>query len=284
VIGGDPYELRFTLPPNWTVAKGSAKIEGPLAVLTLTSKENKELPWQVAFRCGDGEYPYAAMKAAKVALADFGAIVSWENDGALAHRIYRDGQLLGQATGTSYADHLRGRGATYRYEVAPVAWGGLGPRIDAGQITRPPLPRRQAKDVWLDELRPTFQQQDCGTLGVRRTFDDNPLRIAGRQYDRGLGTHANSEIRYQLDNRYRRLEAEVGVDEEKDGAGTVVFQVFADGRKMFDSGTMHGKQPAQKISILLDGAEELTLIVTDADDGITCDHADWANARLIGNR
>ena len=119
----------------------------------------------------------------------------------------------------------------------------------------------------------------CGTR-----FDNNPLRIAGRQYDRGLGTHANSEIRYRLDNGYARLEAEVGVDDEKDGAGTVVFQVYADGRKLFDSGTMRGKQPAQKISIPLDGAEEMTLIVTDAGDGITCDHADWANARLIGNR
>jgi hypothetical protein len=284
VVGGDPYELRFTLPPNWTIAKGSAKIEGPLAVLTLTTSETKELPWQVAFRCGDGEYPYAVMKAAKVALSDFGAVVSWENDGAVAHRVYRDGKLLGQTTGTSFADYLRGRGATYRYAVAPVAWGGLGPRIDAGQITRPPLSRRQAKDAWLDELRPTVQQQDCGTLGMQRSFDNNPLRIAGRQYDRGLGTHANSEIRYQLDNGYRRLEAEVGVDDEKGGAGTVVFQVFADGRKVFDSGTMHGKQPAQKISIPLDGAEELTLIVTDAGDGINCDHADWANARLIGNR
>jgi hypothetical protein len=119
---------------------------------------------------------------------------------------------------------------------------------------------------------------------MRHTFDNNPLRIGGRQCDRGLGTHANSEIRYQLDNGYARLEAEVGVDDEKNGAGTVVFQVFADGRKLFDSSTMRGKQAAKKIAIPLDGEEELTLIVTDAGDGITCDHADWANARLIGNR
>ena len=99
-----------------------------------------------------------------------------------------------------------------------------------------------------------------------------------------MGTHANSEIRYRLDNGYKCLEAEVGVDDEKDGAGTVVFQVFIDGSKVFDSGTMRGRQAAKKISIPLDGAEELTLVVTDAGDGITCDHADWANARLIGNR
>ena len=284
VVGGDPYELRFTLPPGWTVAEPSTKVEGPLAVLTLTSGENRELSWRIAFRHGTAAEAKTPLKLAKADLRDFGAMVSWQDDGAVAHRVYRDGQLLGQTAGASFADHVRGRGVTYHYEVAAVTWAGEGPRIDAGQLTRPPLPRREAKDAWLDELRPTFQQQDCGTLGMRHTFDNNPLRIGGRQCDRGLGTHANSEIRYQLDNGYARLEAEVGVDDEKNGAGTVVFQVYADGRKLFDSGTMRGKQAAKKISIPLDGAEELTLIVTDAGDGITCDHADWGNARLIGNR
>jgi hypothetical protein len=73
------------------------------------------------------------------------------------------------------------------------------------------------------------------------------------------------------------------VDDEKDGGGTVVFQVLADGKKVFDSGVMRGKQPANKVSVSLDGVEELLLIVTDAGDGINSDHADWANARLIGN-
>jgi hypothetical protein len=305
VVGGDPYELRFTLPPGWTVghpmvrpdrwpsftpppgsaiAGESAKIEGPLAVLTLTSGENMELPWSIAFRQGAAVGPKAALKAVKVALRDFGAVVTWQDDGAVAHRIYRDGTLLGQTAGTSFADHVRRRGVTYHYEIAPVTWAGEGPRIDAGKVTRPPLARRQAKDAWLDEIRPVYQQQDCGTLGLRQTFDANPLRLAGRKYERGLGTHANSEIRYRLDNGYTRLDAEVGVDDEKDGAGTVVFQVFTDGCKVFDSGVMRGKQAARKISVPLDGVEEMALVVTDAGDGITCDHADWADARLIGNR
>ena len=62
----------------------------------------------------------------------------------------------------------------------------------------------------------------------------------------------------------------------------MVFQVLADGKKVFDSGVMRGKQPARKISLDLDGVEELLLIVTDAGDGINSDHADWADARLIG--
>ena len=110
------------------------------------------------------------------------------------------------------------------------------------------------------------------------------MRIAGKTYAHGVGAHATSRILYQLDNRYRQFEAEVGVDDEKGGQGTVVFQVFCDGRKVFDSGLMRGKQPAKKVSLPLDGVEELLLVVTDAGDGINCDHADWCNARLLGNK
>jgi hypothetical protein len=103
-------------------------------------------------------------------------------------------------------------------------------------------------------------------------------------YARGLGAHAVSRILYNLDNKYQRFEAEVGVDDEKGGLGTVVFQVLADGRKVFDSGVMRGGQPAKKLSVPLDGVEEMVLMAMDAGDGISCDHADWVNARLIGNR
>lgn len=132
-------------------------------------------------------------------------------------------------------------------------------------------------------LTPVSQQQDCGTLQRSLSFEGNPIRIGGTTYAHGLGTHATSHIHYALDNRYRRFEAEVGVDDEKDGGGTVVFQVEADGKKVFDSGVMRGRQPAKKVSLSLEGAEELLLIVTDAGDGINSDHADWADARLIGN-
>ena len=109
------------------------------------------------------------------------------------------------------------------------------------------------------------------------------MRIGGKKYDHGLGTHANAQIQYLLNNRYLRFEAAVGVDDEKQGNGSVVCQIVVDGRKVFDSGVLRGNRPAKKISVPLEGAEEMVLIVTDADDGINCDHADWADARLIGN-
>jgi hypothetical protein len=283
VVGGDPYELRFTLPPGWVCAGGRAKRAGPLAILTLRSPDNQTTAWRIAFHQGGARESPPERLPAKVTAVGRTARVAWDGAaGAIAYRVYRNGVLLGQTGGTSLVDHVRTRG-TYAYEVAIVGWEGEVSRTPAGRFELVPLPRGTARDVWLDELAPLSQEQDYGSLERCRSVEGKPLRVGGRKYARGLGTHANSQIRYMVDNRYRRFEAQVGVDDEKDGAGTVVFQVFADGRKVFDSGVMRGRQPACKVSVSLDGVEELVLAATDAGDGINCDHADWADARLIGN-
>ena len=104
------------------------------------------------------------------------------------------------------------------------------------------------------------------------------------EFATGLGTHATSEVVYDLDQGYQTFEAWVGVDDEMAGyiESSVVFQVFGDGQKLFDSGVMRLKDPAKRVSVALVGLSELKLVVTDAGDGITCDHADWAEAALTG--
>ena len=57
----------------------------------------------------------------------------------------------------------------------------------------------------------------------------------GTTYAKGLGVHAVSEIRYAL-SRLQRFKAEVGMDDEVGSAGSVVFEVYADATKVFDSG------------------------------------------------
>ncbi|MCX7598787.1 MAG: NPCBM/NEW2 domain-containing protein [Armatimonadetes bacterium] len=283
VVGGDPYELRFTVPPGWALADRAAKQEGPLAVLTLTRPENGEVAWKVAFRRAPGAEAQAAVDNPRASQEGKEIVVTWDGRGAIAYRVYRNGQVIAQVAGTRFTDRPRKRGVAYRYEIAPVGWRGEGERVLAGEITLQPLPRGTAPDVWLDEIEPVTAVQEWGWLHRRQSVDGNPISIGGVVYERGLGTHANGALRYQLDNRYRLFEAWVGVDDEKGGAGTVVFQVWADGEKVFDSGVMRGGEPAKKVSIPLDGVEELELVVTDAGDGITCDHADWADAKLLGN-
>jgi len=284
VVGGDPYQVRFSLPPGWTCEQEGVAVEGPLAVLTLERPANGEVAWRAGFRRTDEVAGAASVRDAKVEQADRAARVTWSGEKAIAYRVYRNGEFVTQVADTSFSDHVRRRGYEYRYEVSAVGWRGESDRVSAGSFILMPSPRGTANDAWLEDLQPLSASQDWGSLRRRTSVEGKPMRIAGKEYQHGLGTHANSDLLYELGNRYARFEAQGGVDDEKGGAGTVAFQVFADGEKVFDSGVMKGNEPAKAVSVPLEGVDELLLRVTDGGDGINCDHADWADARLVGNR
>ena len=165
VVAGDPYELRFTLPPGWTCPGGEAKQEGPLAVLTLRSESNQAMQWRIAFARAAAAEAKPVVRSAKVSAAGTTATIAWDAEQAIAARVYRNGVLLGQTGGTSLADHVRTKG-TYQYEVAAVTWEGQSPRVPAGRFDAEPLPRGTAKDARLEDLAPLTEQQDYGSLAA----------------------------------------------------------------------------------------------------------------------
>lgn len=138
--------------------------------------------------------------------------------------------------------------------------------------------------IWLSELKPASVEQ-YGTLRFDRAFALTPLKLFERTYSFGLGTHAPSDIRFDLGGAYSDFESDIGVDDSQlGGIGSVVFQVWLDDRKVFESAIMHAGDPPQAIKIDISGVTALRLVVTDAGDGNHCDHADWAGARLFRKR
>ncbi|MBN1343330.1 MAG: NPCBM/NEW2 domain-containing protein, partial [Phycisphaerae bacterium] len=130
--------------------------------------------------------------------------------------------------------------------------------------------------------------QGWGSLGLNTGIHPaerkpSPLRIKDTRYDRGLGMHAKGEVLIDLAGRFKTFEAEVGVHWQNGGKGSVVCQVFVDDEKRFDSGVMKEGDSPKKVRVSVDDADELRLAVSDAGDGITCDAADWGDARLIVN-
>ncbi|MEJ5250282.1 MAG: NPCBM/NEW2 domain-containing protein [Chthonomonadetes bacterium] len=128
-------------------------------------------------------------------------------------------------------------------------------------------------------------QQGWGELGIDTCAHAPggtplPLRIGEKTYAKGLGHHAPGEIVVDLNGEYALFEAEVGVQWQQGTTGSVVFQVYVDGKKRFDSGVRRETDPPLPVRIRVEGAGELRLVVTDAGDGITCDCANWAEARL----
>ena len=111
-----------------------------------------------------------------------------------------------------------------------------------------------------------------------------PLKIADKQYSRGLYCHAASKVVVRLPGPGKSFSAVAGVDSNdhtSGGRGSVVFSVNAGGKEGFHSQVMREGMAGVPVAVPLDGAREFTLAVGDADDGISCDQADWADAKVV---
>jgi parallel beta-helix repeat protein len=111
--------------------------------------------------------------------------------------------------------------------------------------------------------------------------DGAALRLAGKSYPLGFGAHATSSMSFNLNAQCATFTADVGVDDEVGDRGSVVFQVYTDGNKVYDSGLMTGASATKNLSVSVAGTKELKLVVTDSGNGNSNDHADWAAPTLL---
>ncbi len=111
-----------------------------------------------------------------------------------------------------------------------------------------------------------------------------PLRIVDKQYTRGLYCHAVSKVVVRLPGPGKTFTAIVGVDsndQTRSGRGSIVFAVTVGGKKAYQSALMREGMPGVPVQVDLGGAQELILEVGDGGDGISCDQADWADAKVM---
>ncbi len=157
-------------------------------------------------------------------------------------------------------------------------------------VARSAEPHGQQQPVYLGDAATDLivsSNQAWGRLGWNTAVKPvdrpaTPLRIKDRIYQRGLGHHAPGEILVDLSGRFKTFEADLGVQWQRGtNVASVVFEIYVDNEKRFQSGVMGELDPPQHVSISVEGGDVLRLVAGDAGDGITCDCADWADARLI---
>jgi alpha-galactosidase len=136
-----------------------------------------------------------------------------------------------------------------------------------------------ADTIPLTDLDLTRLTQGWGTPQTDRSIEAKPMSVAGRAFERGLGSHAPSVLWIDV-NGATRFRSWVGLDDETDGRGSITFKVYADAEPIFDSGVMRHADPARRIDLDLTGVTNLVLITTDAGDGRDYDHADWGEAEF----
>ena len=149
--------------------------------------------------------------------------------------------------------------------------------------TEPPLPRG---NVFVSDLSWSYAANGFGPverdqeLGDKQAGDGQPLLVGGKRYAKGLGTNSPSLVRYRLGKACQTFSADIGIDDLTGDSGSVVFQVWADSEKLFDSGVMLGTAPPRHIDVDVGGRSEMRLFVGQIED-YGMDHADWADARLL---
>lgn len=152
-------------------------------------------------------------------------------------------------------------------------------------------PKKPAEVLYLDELGAEQIISGWGESKANKSVDGHPLTVAGQVFERGLGTHAESQCRIRLDGQALSFKALVGVDDEikksERGAERASVEFIVTGRDkknnkkiLWKSGIMKAGDPPREINISLKGLKYLDLVVSDAGDGIAYDHADWCEARI----
>jgi len=114
----------------------------------------------------------------------------------------------------------------------------------------------------------------------RNARDGQPLKIADRQYPRGIYCHAPSQLLVRLPGPGAAFTAAVGIDSNGNySGGSVVFTVGVGGKEAFRSKLMVRGEPAALVKVELNGATQFALSVEDGGDNFYSDQASWAEAK-----
>jgi Gpi18-like mannosyltransferase len=126
--------------------------------------------------------------------------------------------------------------------------------------------------------------RQAGIYHLDRSYETYTLRIKGRTYPKGIGTHADSRLEIRIPPGYSRFVTDIGYDDaissrRVKGNIRMQFSVIVDGEERYRSPEIQPGNRIENIEIPVAGAKVLVLLVDSLGD-TTCDHADWGGARF----
>lgn len=143
------------------------------------------------------------------------------------------------------------------------------------------------KKISLTAYKPIIANQDYSILQVNKSVNSfsgwkswNRLSNNYFYYRYGFGAHAKSNLTFDINKKFQKFTTDIGIDTEAGPQASVVFQIFGDGKKLFESGKMGKFDFPKHVEVDVSGVKYLGLILDDGGDGINNDHADWLNPVL----
>ncbi|MBS1713028.1 MAG: NPCBM/NEW2 domain-containing protein [Armatimonadetes bacterium] len=133
---------------------------------------------------------------------------------------------------------------------------------------------------YLDMADLTKLRQSRGRPRRNASVYGGPIKLGGKTYERGIGTHANSLWIVNTGKNARQFFAEVGVQDGEPADAAVVFKVLADEEPVFVSGAKKTGEPATQIRIPLEGVSRIKLEVQRAPGAAKAAAVAWASAQV----
>lgn len=189
-----------------------------------------------------------------------------------------------QVTAPADADgeYTVGVKATYTTTEEPV-----GQRVISAETSVYTLPQAPTGTVYASDHQWVSADNGWGPVerdmsnGPQGAGDGTPLTLNGKVYEKGLGAHAPSDIKYFLGGQCSRFTAEVGIDDAQATRGSVEFSVLADGRELVKIPVLRSDSQTVTIDVDVTGVQYLNLVAGVGGDGNGNDHADWADAKFV---
>jgi hypothetical protein len=106
------------------------------------------------------------------------------------------------------------------------------------------------------------------------------LSAGGRSYSHGLTVSTPSSVLIDLNRACTSYDALAGIDDLALGLGAARFSVYGDGARLWQSGVLHGGDPAVPVHVAVSGRETIRLVVEATNPSQPVNVADWAMPRI----
>jgi hypothetical protein len=161
------------------------------------------------------------------------------------------------------------------YLIFRVRQEGESPEVTSGASAGGP------GVLYLSLLTPLSVEQGWGDFVADLSVGGGPIRLGGRRYTRGLGTHTPSKLAYEIPAGYGAFRATVGIDDSTGGRGSAVASVSVNGEVVFTSPVLTGTSRPVAVDVPVVPGGRLLLEAHPTGDGKSHDHVNWAEARFV---
>ncbi len=207
--------------------------------------------------------------------------------------LYRSGTVSQLTDG--FGEHIDiqlPEGSTKLYLIVNDSGDGIS--WDHADWINPQIELTNGKVIKLTDIKWEYATAGWGKVTLNKSVSGQPLRVKGKEYANGIGTHSQSIIMFQIPENSVRFKAFAGLDmaaTDVKGGTTVEFMLSTEDptprivdvkKAIANTGRISRtiQSTGKRIEANITGAKKLYLVVTDAGDNFNHDHADWIHPTI----